>query len=159
MSEKTVKPITEGQARIVKPIMRVMSKLNVWVYRASNGNVGGTFPGGAPVCLVTMTGRKSGRRLTIPLIYLPHGDDVILVASQGGMAKHPVWYLNLQANPEVEVQWKGDVRSMVARQATDEEKQALWPDLLKVYPDFDDYQARTDRNIPVMICSPVASTR
>ena len=157
MSEKPVRPITPGQARILKPLMRLMSRANVWAYRASNGGVGAKFLGGAPVCLLTMTGRKSGRRLTTPLIYLPVGDDVILVASQGGMADHPVWYRNLLADPRVEIQWLGETRRMIARQASDEEKRGLWPQLLEVYPDFGDYQRRTERNIPVMICTPEAS--
>lgn len=149
-----VKPIPESTMRWVKPIMRWMSKANVWVYQKTDGRVWGTFPGGAPVCLVTMRGRKSGALRTIPLIYLPHGDDVIIVASQGGMAKHPVWYHNIAANPEVEIQDGARKRRMIARRASDEEKKALWPHILEIYPDFEDYQARTDRNIPMFVCSP-----
>lgn len=85
-----VQPIPESAMKWVKPVMRWMSKANVFVYKATNGKLWGTFPGGAPVCLVTMKGAKSGKTRTIPLIYLPHGDDVIIVASQGGMEKHPI---------------------------------------------------------------------
>jgi deazaflavin-dependent oxidoreductase (nitroreductase family) len=150
-------PIAPGVARAVKPIMKVMSRLNVWVYRASNGRVFGKFPGGsgADICLVTMLGKRSGKEITIPLIHLPHGDDVILVASQGGMEKHPAWYYSVSANPNVSVQFHDQVRDMQARRATDEEKRALWPHLRSIYPDFEEYQARTERNIPVFICSPV----
>lgn len=148
-------PITPGAAKLVKPIMKVMSRLNVWVYRSSNGRVFGKFPGdsGADICLVSMTGKKSGKEITIPLIHLPHGDDVILVASQGGMEKHPAWYYSVSANPDLRIQFRDQVRDMRARRATDEEKRALWPHLCSIYPDFEEYQARTDRNIPVFICS------
>jgi len=153
-AKKEVKPFTPAQERIAGPIMRVMSAVTTWAYRASKGKVGGKFLRGAPVCLLTMTGRKSGRRLTLPLIYTPHGDDVLLVASKGGMERHPLWYLNLVAEPEIEIQVGSTTRKMLSRQASDEEKKELWPRLCEVYPDFDDYQRRTERNIPVMICSP-----
>ena len=154
MSAKPVKPITPEQARWVKPIMRVMSRLNVWAYAASNGRVGGRFIGGAPVCLVTTVGRKSGKRRTTPLIHVPHGEDILLVASQGGMDMHPVWYLNLLANPELEVRVGARTRRMIARRASPSEKKELWPHLLSVYPPFDEYQQRTDRDIPLFVCSP-----
>lgn len=153
-ARKSVRPIPASVQRWAKPILRAMSAVNVAVYRLSAGRVGGRFLGGAPVCLVTMRGRKSGKLRTLPLIYVPHGEDVILVASQGGMERHPVWYHNLTADPNVEVQAGGERRMLVARQAGDAEKKALWPVLTAVYPDFEDYQARTDRNIPVFVCSP-----
>lgn len=156
-TSKEVAPISEGQMRIAKPFLKLMTWLNVTAFKATNGKIGGTFPGGAPVCLVTMTGRKSRREITIPLIYTPDGEDVLLVASQGGMPRHPVWYHNIAANPNVTIQVGSEAREMVARQATDEEKRERWPRLLSVYPAFDEYQRRTDRNIPVFICSPRAS--
>jgi deazaflavin-dependent oxidoreductase (nitroreductase family) len=85
---------------------------------------------------------------------VPHGEDVLLVASQGGLDTPPLWYGNLLATPEVEINAFGDVRPMLARQATPAEKLALWPVIRAVHPGFDEYQARTDRDIPVMICSP-----
>lgn len=153
VSTKDVKPISEGQMRFVKPLMKLMTMVNVAVYKLTSGKVMGRM-GGADVCLVTMTGRKSGREITIPLIYTPHGEDVILVASQGGMPKHPAWFYSISANPDITIQVGGDARAMHAHRASDEEKRAIWPVLLEVYPDFDDYQKRTDRNIPVFICSP-----
>ena len=99
---KTVEPIPESAARRVRPIMRLLTRLNVAVYRASKGRLMGTFPGsGAPVCLVTFKGRKTGTERTIALIYVPRGEDVVLVASQGGMEKHPVWYYSIADNPEI----------------------------------------------------------
>ena len=154
MAQRDVRPITPGQARIFRPIMRLMSTLTVWAYRASNGAVGGTFLGGAPVCLLTTTGRRSGEPRTTPLIHVVRDRDVLLVASQGGMDRHPVWYLNILSDARVDIQLGGTRQSMRARTASDEEKRELWPRLLEVYPDFDDYQRRTERDIPVVICSP-----
>lgn len=148
-----VPPIPESTARWVRPLLRWFSKANVFVYRLTNGKLWGTFPGGVPVCLVSMTGAKSGRKRTIPLIYLPHGEEVILVASQGGMEKHPIWYWNLKKDPHVTIQDGARKRRMVARQVDDAEKRELWPHILTIYPDFEDYQARTDRNIPMFVCS------
>ena len=154
LKKEDVKPIPEGAVPIVRRVTKWMSRANVWVYRKTDGRIGGRFLGGAPVCLVTYTGRRSGKKLTTPLIHIPHGDGILLVASQGGLDKHPLWYLNMRANPDIEVNEFGTVRAMRARQATPEEKLALWPVARDVYPDFDEYQARTDRDIPVMICTP-----
>ena len=114
------------------------------------------FPRGAPVCLVTTTGRKSGQSRTAPLLYLADGERVVLVASKGGMSKHPVWYLNLVANPRCTVEIGREKRAMRAHTASAEEKAALWPRLIAMYPDYDDYQSRTDREIPVVVLDPVA---
>ena len=153
VDRESVKPIPAGAIRFIKPIMRVMSAVNVWAYRISNGRVLGSFSG-SKVCLVRMTGRKTGRERTIPLIYVPSGGDVLLVASQGGMDVDPIWFRNLVAAPEIEIQVDGERRKMTARRASTQEKIDLWPTLLSVYPDFDEYQARTERDIPVMICTP-----
>ena len=149
-----VKPIPKGAFRIVKPLMRAFSAFNVWAYRKSGGRVLGTFQG-APVCLVTMTGCRTGKERTIPLIHLAHGDDVLLVASQGGTDFHPIWYRNIMANPDIVVQDGKRIRAMRARRATDDEKRELWAHINSIYRDFDEYQERTQRNIPVLICSPV----
>jgi deazaflavin-dependent oxidoreductase (nitroreductase family) len=135
-------------------VIRVMSVLNVWAYRASGGRIGGRFLRGAPVCLVTTTGRKSGRPRTAPLLYLADGERVVIVASKGGMSKHPAWYGNLVANPRCTVEIGSERREMVARTASREEKAALWPRLVAMYRDYDDYQARTDRDIPVVVLEP-----
>lgn len=146
---------------LVPRILKVASRLNVAVYRATGGRVGGrwrvgsAFPKGVPVCLVTTIGRKTGLPRTLPLLFMPDGDRVILVASQGGLPEHPLWYLNLTANPEVTVQVKRDVRRMRARTADETERAALWPRLVAMYADFDRYQSWTDRQIPVVICEPL----
>ena len=106
------------------------------------------------MCLVTVKGKRSGTLRTVALLYLAAGDDVVLVASKGGMSHHPAWYHNMIANPDVEVQIGSTTRRMRARRASSAEKAALWPRLIAMYRDYDDYQARTTREIPVMILSP-----
>jgi deazaflavin-dependent oxidoreductase (nitroreductase family) len=106
---------------------------------------------GAPTLILTTTGRKSGRRNSTPLIYGRHGDDYLVVASRGGADQSPAWYLNLQAHPEVEVQVLGDKFPARARTATAEEKPALWRQMAGIWPDYDNYQRKTERSIPVVI--------
>lgn len=130
-----------------------MSKVNIWVYRKTNGRFGARVKK-APVCLVTTTGRTSGLARTVPLIFLEEGDNVILVASQAGMSTHPEWYLNMLASPRVTLDIEGDARAMLARTATAEERAAYWPRMVAVYAGYDNYQARTEREIPVVICTP-----
>lgn len=131
-----------------------MTIANTWIYRKTGGRIGGTFMRGAPVCLISTIGRQSGQKRTVALIYLEDGPNVVVVASKGGMSHHPQWYLNMEANPDVEVEIGTTVTPMKARRASDEEKAAYWPRLLEIYPDYEEYQARTPRNIPVMIVSP-----
>jgi deazaflavin-dependent oxidoreductase (nitroreductase family) len=154
MAEPTLPPWTPAQERLATVVIRVMTTLNVWLYRLSRGWLGGRFLGGAPVCLVITTGRKSGQRRPIALLYLESGDDLVVVASKGGMSHHPSWYHNMMVNPDVEVEIGRVTRPMRARRASDTEKQALWPKLVTMYKDYADYQARTTRDIPVMILSP-----
>lgn len=154
MAEQAPKPFTPTQEKVARPIVRLASAANAWVYRLSGGRVGGKFRGGAPVMLLTTIGRKSGRHRTAPLLYLRNDDDVIVVASQAGMSRHPVWFLNLEANPEVEVEIGSERTKMIARRASDEEKAGLWPKLVAMYPDYGQYQRRTEREIPVVILSP-----
>ncbi len=151
---KTPRPFTKTEVAIANPIIKVMSRVNTWAYRATGGRLGGKFRGGAPVFLLTTVGRKTGRRHTLPLLYLRDGDAVVTVASKGGMDHHPLWYRNLVAHPDVEVQIGTEVRPGRARTASAAEKAALWPRLVAMYPDYADYQARTTREIPVVIITP-----
>jgi F420H(2)-dependent quinone reductase len=148
------RPFTKTETAIANPIIKAMSRLNTWAYRASDGKLGGRFLRGAPVLLLTTVGRKSGVPRTAPLLYLRDGEQLVVVASKGGMDHHPLWYHNLVANPEVEVQVGGARLPMRARTASAEEKAALWPKLVAMYRDYADYQARTSRDIPVIILSP-----
>ena len=138
-----------------KPIINAMSKLNTWAYRRTGGRIGGTFfLHEAPVLLLTTIGRKSGKERTAPLLYLEKGRDVIVVASCGGMDRMPLWFLNLSKTPEVRIQIDERVEPRIARVADDDEKAALWPELLEMYPEFESYQSWTKRNIPVVVLQP-----
>jgi len=148
--------IPEKIVPFVRWVMKHYTRFNVWVFKKSGGKWLTKFPGGYPICVVGMKGRKSGARREVALIHLPKDDDVILIASQGGLNKHPVWYHNIKANPEVDIMIAGGGKSdYKARQVNEEEKSQLWPHVLTIYPDFDEYQARTDREIPVFLCEPV----
>jgi F420H(2)-dependent quinone reductase len=138
-----------------KPTLRIASALNVLVYRLSHGKWLGRFPSGAPVCLLTTKGRKSGRRRTVPLLYLADGTDFIVVASQGGRPQHPGWYLNLETDPSGELTIGRRRFPIIARRTSGEERAQLWPRLLAIYPLYEDYQRRTTRLIPVVRLSPV----
>jgi F420H(2)-dependent quinone reductase len=137
-----------------KLLIRGASRLNVWVYRLSGGRWLGRFPSGAPVCLLTTAGRKSGRRRSVPLLYLRDGNDFVVVASQGGAPQHPGWYFNLKADPKAEVEIGRSRFSVVAQPVADDERATLWPRLVAIYPPYEDYQRRTARRIPVLRLSP-----
>ena len=154
MADPSPRPWTPTEERLGTLAVRAMSAVNTWIFRASGGRLGSRFLRGAPVLLLTTTGAKSGVRRTTPLIYLADGPRMVLVASKGGMSHSPAWYHNLMANPECEVQIATRTTHMVARRASAEEKAALWPKLVAIYRDYDDYQARTSRDIPVLILTP-----
>lgn len=148
------RPLTPTQVAIAKPVIRVLSRLNTWAYRLTNGRIGGTYLHGVPVLLMTVVGRKTGRLLTVPLTYLKDGERLVVAASRAGMDQHPAWYHNLVANPDVEVQTGAEVRPMRAYTADDAERADYWPKLVAVNPDYGSYQARTERKIPVVVLSP-----
>lgn len=149
-----VKPIPQENFKTIKKFMKWITAANVWVFKKSKGRLWKTFPGGAEICVVGMKGAKSGQWREVALIHLPEGENAYLVASQGGMERNPVWYYNIAAHPDITIMHGGTTRKMRARQITDDEKAAAWPHLLTLYPDFDEYQARTDRNIPVFLAEP-----
>tara|TARA_B110000503_G_scaffold51450_2_gene83043 strand:+ start:40301 stop:40798 length:498 start_codon:yes stop_codon:yes gene_type:complete len=151
-----VQPIKDSQVPVVRIFMRWATKLNVTVFRASKGRLMNKFIGGYPVCIVTTKGAKSGKTRRIALIHLPHGDNKLLVASQGGMNRNLVWYHNIVAYPDVLILVDGAEKAYKVYQIGDQEKRDLWPHLLSMYLDFDEYQACTERNIPVFSCAPAA---
>lgn len=151
---KQPRPFTKTEERIGSVFVKWMSAANTVVFRATGGRLGAKFIGGAPVFLLITTGRKSGQPRTAPLLYLRDGNDYVVVASKGGMSHHPLWFNNLEANPDAEVEIGNQKIKVRARRANDEEKARLWPKLVEMYPDYDDYQARTERNIPVVLLSP-----
>jgi deazaflavin-dependent oxidoreductase (nitroreductase family) len=124
-------------------------------YRETGGEHGHDWRG-TTTLLLTTTGHRSGRRRTTPLIYQPHGDAHLIVASKGGAPEPPAWYLNLQQDPNVEVQVGDDVFTARARTARPEEKPELWRTMTAAWPAYDDYQRRSDREIPVVVLERVA---
>jgi deazaflavin-dependent oxidoreductase (nitroreductase family) len=128
---------------------------NVTLYRRSGGRLGNSMKG-APVMLLDHVGRKSGRARTAPVLYMRNGDDLVIVASRGGSDAMPAWWLNLQARPDTTVQVGAERRRVLAREASPEEKAELWPRLVEMYGDYQVYQRRTERQIPVVILSPAA---
>ncbi|XVQ14140.1 nitroreductase family deazaflavin-dependent oxidoreductase [Spirillospora sp. CA-255316] len=126
---------------------------HVRAYRDSGGEVGYIW-NGAPTLLLTTTGRRSGRPRTIPIIFGRDGSDYLLVASRGGAPEHPHWYLNLRARPDAEIQVRSETMRVTARTAAEDEKPRLWQIMTGIWPNYDVYQARTDRIIPVVVLSP-----
>jgi deazaflavin-dependent oxidoreductase (nitroreductase family) len=124
---------------------------HVRAYRETDGELGHDWRRGAPVLLLTTTGHSSGEPRTTPLIYGRSGEDYLIVASHGGSPTPPAWYVNLTEQPEVEVQVLADRFRARARRATPEEKPAMWQEMVRHWPPYDDYQQRTDREIPVVV--------
>lgn len=137
----------------IRFLLHPLSRLNARIYRMSRGRLGGGV-GARRVGLLTTTGRKTGLPRTVPLLCFEDGERVLLVAAEGGMPKHPQWYLNLCANPEVRVTLAGRARSMRARTASEDERAAWWPELTRYYRGWAEYQSWTDRVIPVVVCEP-----
>ena len=120
-------------------------------YRETGGEVGHRWKEGSTILLLTTTGRKSGEPRTTPLIYAEDGDRYVIVASKGGAPEHPGWYENLAKTPEVELQVLDEVFPARARTAEGEERDRLWRKANEVWPHYDEYQTRTDREIPVVV--------
>jgi deazaflavin-dependent oxidoreductase (nitroreductase family) len=120
-------------------------------YQETNGAEGYEWSNGTQILLLTTTGRRSGQARTSPLIFQPYGADYLVVASKGGADQAPAWYLNLQSNPTVRVQIKDDTFAARARTASPEEKPDMWRVMTRVWPDYDNYQKRTKREIPVVV--------
>jgi F420H(2)-dependent quinone reductase len=153
--EKPFTPYTPGQEKFGSWMIRNVGNLQVLVYEFSGGRLWNTFLGGQ-VAILTTVGRKSGKRRKLPLLFIEDGDRVVMAASKGGMSKPPLWYHNVVANPEVEIQVGASKRAMVARHANADEELALWPKLEAMYPGFIEYRARCEgvRHIPVLIFEP-----
>jgi deazaflavin-dependent oxidoreductase (nitroreductase family) len=120
-------------------------------YIETDGEEGYIWREGSTILLLTTTGRKSGKEITMPLIFGQDGDSQVLVASRGGAPEHPGWYLNLEANPEVGVQVKADKFRARARTAEGEERERLWKMMNEIWPHYDEYQTKTTRQIPVVV--------
>ncbi len=123
-------------------------------YQETEGEVGYLWNGVATL-LLTTTGRRSGEPRTTPLIFGRHDDAYLVVASMGGAPNHPQWYLNLQAEPRATIQVQAEHLTVTARDASGDEKPALWKVMTDIWPNYDVYQSRTERLIPVVVLTPV----
>jgi deazaflavin-dependent oxidoreductase (nitroreductase family) len=136
--------------------LNVANKVDPYLMRASRGLL--KVPSGVPTVLLTHTGAKSGKRRTTPLVYFTDADNAVLIASQTGKPKHPAWFHNLMANPEIELWSRGRGGAYRAREAEGEERERLWKLAMVLYPGYDDYRLRADRagrRIPVVVCEPL----
>ena len=147
-------PDDESSSTYKPPDLALFGEEHVRQYRATDGEVGYDW-NGATCLLLTTTGRKSGEPRTLPLIFSPNDDSFVVIASQGGAPTHPSWYLNLLANPKVEIQVKGDHFRATARTAEGEERSKLWKLMTVNWPNYDEYTKRTDRVIPVVVLDKV----
>lgn len=142
---------------VLPRIFKHVGRCQVWLYRRTGGRIGGTWRIGAgfrkpvPTLLLEHRGRRSGTVYTTPLLYIEDGADVVVVASQGGLPKHPQWYRNLCANPDARVQIRRRCSDVTAETADPEQRARLWPLLVDAYADFDTYQSWTEREIPVVV--------
>jgi deazaflavin-dependent oxidoreductase (nitroreductase family) len=128
--------------------IRLMGRFHAWLWTLTRGSFVDSV-GAAPFLLLTTTGRKTRRLRTTPVLYLEDGRDFVVVASFGGNDMHPAWYLNLKECPEAEVVIRGERRRVIAREITSEKKELIWRGLVK-YPQFEIYQQRTSREIPLL---------
>jgi deazaflavin-dependent oxidoreductase (nitroreductase family) len=137
------------------PVTNRLAGAHTFLYRRTGGRLGARVPGGhGRMLLLDHVGAKSGRLRTAPLLYVPDGDDLILVASKGGFPKNPAWFHNLRANPLTYVQVGDERRRVRARVATADERARLWDLAVAVWPGYEDYRARTERQIPLVVLEP-----
>lgn len=138
------------------PILIRAAGVHTWLYRVSRGRIGQDIPGvRGKMALLDHVGAKSGKRRTTPLLYVPDGEDVVVVASKGGYPKHPAWYHNLMANPDTTVQIGAERRAVHARVATPAERERLWPMAETLWAGYADYRQHSKgREIPLVILEP-----
>ncbi|MDQ3955928.1 MAG: nitroreductase family deazaflavin-dependent oxidoreductase [Actinomycetota bacterium] len=143
-------PVVGG---VVRRGHKVYTVSHVAVYRWTGGRLGGRI-GKAPVLLLSTEGRRSGEWRTTPLMYLATDTALVVVASAGASPRHPDWFLNLKANPRCVVEADRSRRHVIAHEAAPDERSLLWPRLVQIYAGWDEYQRRTDRQIPVVVLEP-----
>jgi F420H(2)-dependent quinone reductase len=138
-------------SRLLALLLKYFARAHIWVYRRTNGRLGAKLLW-FPAALITTTGRKTGQQRTTPTLYLRDGDRVVLPASYGGRASHPGWYRNLQADPKVHIQIRGEHLDLIARDANDDERNLYWRKLIRIYPPYRGYRQAADRVIPLVVC-------
>jgi deazaflavin-dependent oxidoreductase (nitroreductase family) len=139
---------------MLKVMLKAMVSVGVFLYRLTGGVIGGRVQS-LPVLLLTTTGRKSGKKRTVPLGFLRDGSAYVIIASYGGLPRNPAWFLNLESEPSATIQVKKRQMQVQAETANPEQKRELWARLTEVAPGYANYQKRTSREIPVVILHPV----
>jgi len=127
---------------------------HVMKYRETDGEVGHEWQPGVFTLLLTTTGHKSGNPYTTPVIYGEDASGYIVIASKGGADEHPDWYRNIESQPDVEIQVGGQVMDATARTASSEERPRLWEKMAEIWPDYNEYTRKTDRELPVVVLTP-----
>jgi deazaflavin-dependent oxidoreductase (nitroreductase family) len=150
--EKSTERDLSGPARLA---LKLGSGAHAGVYRATGGKLFGRM-GKSPILLLNTVGRKSGKKRTSPLLYVMDGEDFVIIASKGGAPTHPAWYLNLRKDPEATVEIGDREVRVRAEEADSEAKARLWRKMVEMYPTYDDYQKKTEREIPLLILHPVS---
>jgi deazaflavin-dependent oxidoreductase (nitroreductase family) len=151
----TEEPLYLRHADRLWPVTNRLAGAHAFLYRRTGGRLGARVPGGrGRMLLLDHVGARSGTLRTSPLLYVPDGEDLVMVASKGGFPKHPAWFHNLRANPETYVQVGDERRRVRARVATADERERLWGLAVAVWPGYEDYRRRTDREIPLVVLEP-----
>ena len=153
---ENIEPWSKSEEKFGKWLIKKIGPAQTFVYEATGGRFWHTFLG-AECAILTTTGNKTGKKRKTPLLYLENGDDIVMVASQAGFSTDPYWYKNLKKNPQATIQIGTKIRTMFAREATENEKLALWPQLDAIYEGYKEYRARAKgiREIPIVIFSDV----
>ena len=138
---------------MIPSLMKVRSAIHRLYYQLTRGAIG-AGSAGMPILLLTTTGRKTGRRRTTPLLYVTDGENIVVVASNGGRPRHPQWWLNLEKNPEAKVQVRNEKRRVKAEEATGAGRERLWRLVVGMYPGYEEFQRATTRKIPVVVLRP-----
>jgi len=138
---------------MIPSFMKVRSAIHRLCYKLTGGAIGGGSAG-MPILLLTTTGRKTGRPRTTPLLYVTDGENIVVVASNGGRPRHPHWWLNLVDNPEAEVQVRNEKRRVKAEEAIGEERERLWRLVVGMFHEYEEFQRATMRKIPVVVLRP-----
>ena len=146
--------VTRYVERGAAPLVRRLMGFHAIAYRTTNGLVGHRLPGLPRMLLLDHEGARTGKRRTSPLVYLEDGDDIVIVASKGGAPRNPAWFHNLRANPETTIQVGSEKRAVRARVASAQERRRLWPKVVETYGGYAEYQARTEREIPLVVLEP-----
>jgi deazaflavin-dependent oxidoreductase (nitroreductase family) len=144
---------TASRRLLVRGATKYLGALHRVLYRLSGGRIGGRI-WGLPIVLLTTTGRQTGKQRTVPLCSFRDGDDLVVIASYGGLDQPPAWWLNLQANPHAELVAGRERRTVTARNAAADERARLWAEVTARAPGYLDYERRTTREIPVVILQP-----